>query len=106
MAAVPTDCRRAAGRPCSANTPREETDDGKRKGQTSPRDPVGLNQSRDLGNEIEGGGFRHNVQVRRIYKDGEEWKQSDSFGREDLPLVAKVADMAHTWIHQRSQDEA
>jgi hypothetical protein len=58
------------------------------------------------GNEIEGGGFRHNVQVRRIYKDGEEWKQSDSFGREDLPLVAKVADMAHTWIHQRSQDEA
>ena len=57
------------------------------------------------GNELEGGGFRHNVQVRRIYKDGEEWKQSDSFGRDDLPLVAKVADMAHTWIHQASQDE-
>jgi hypothetical protein len=58
------------------------------------------------GNEIEGGGFRHNVQVRRIYKDGEEWKQSDSFGRDDLPLVAKVADMAHTWIHERLQDKA
>jgi len=58
------------------------------------------------GNEIEGGGFRHNVQLRRIYKDGEEWKQSDSFGRDDLPLVAKVADMAHTWIHERLQDKA
>ena len=58
------------------------------------------------GNEIEGGGFRHNVQVRRIYKEGEEWKQSDSFGRDDLPLVAKVADMAHTWIHERLQEKA
>jgi len=58
------------------------------------------------GNEMEGGGFRHNVQFRRIYKDGEEWKQSDSFGRDDLPLVAKVADIAHTWIHERIQDKA
>lgn len=58
------------------------------------------------GNEIEGGGFRHNVQLRRIYKEGEEWKQSDSFGRDDLPLVAKVGDMAHTWIHERLQDKA
>jgi hypothetical protein len=58
------------------------------------------------GNEIEGGGFRHNVQIRRIYKEGEEWKQSDSFGRDDLPLVAKVADIAHTWIHERLQDKA
>lgn len=57
------------------------------------------------GNELEAGGFRHNVQLRRLYKDGEEWKQSDSFGRDDLPLVAKVADMANTWIHQRAQDQ-
>jgi len=57
------------------------------------------------GNETESGSCRHNVQLRRIYKDGEEWKQSDSFGRDDLPLVAKVADMAHTWIHERVQDK-
>lgn len=57
------------------------------------------------GNEIDNGGFRHNVQLRRIYKDGEDWKQSDSFGRDDLPLVAKVADLAHTWIHERLQDK-
>ena len=57
------------------------------------------------GNETDSGGFRHNVQLRRLYKDEEEWKQSDSFGRDDLPVVAKVADMAHTWIHQRAQNE-
>ena len=57
------------------------------------------------GNETEGGVIRHNVQLRRIYKDGDEWKQSDSFGRDDLPLIAKVADMAHTWIHQRAQND-
>ena len=49
-------------------------------------------------------GVRHNVQIRRLYKDGDDWKDSDSFGRDDLPLVAKIADMAHTWIFERIQD--
>ena len=58
------------------------------------------------GNETENGNVRHNVQVRRIYKDGDEWKQSDSFGRDDLPLVAKVLDLAHSWIFgQVAQDK-
>lgn len=43
-------------------------------------------------------GTRHNVTITRLYKDGDEWKTSTSFGREELPLVAKVADLAHTWI--------
>lgn len=47
-------------------------------------------------------GTRHNVQVSRLYKDGDDWKQSDSFGRDDLPLVAKVVDMAHTWIFEQA----
>ena len=45
-------------------------------------------------------GTRHNVTITRLYKDGDEWKTSTSFGREELPLVAKIADMAHTWIWQ------
>ena len=48
-------------------------------------------------------GVRHNVTLQRIYRDGEQWKTSDSFGREDLPLVIKVSDMAHTWIYQHAQ---
>jgi hypothetical protein len=48
-------------------------------------------------------GIRHNVTIQRIYRDGEQWKTSDSFGRDDLPLVTKVADLAHTWIFQNGQ---
>ena len=47
-------------------------------------------------------GTRHNVTVKRIYKDGDEWKETGSFGRDDLPLVAKVADLAHTWIYEQA----
>ena len=49
-------------------------------------------------------GTRHNVTITRLYKDGDEWKTSSSFGREELPLVAKIADMAHTWIYQQGQE--
>jgi hypothetical protein len=46
-------------------------------------------------------GPRYNVQITRLYKDQKDkWKDSTSFGREDLPLVAKVADMAMIWIYE------
>lgn len=48
-------------------------------------------------------GTRYNVTFSRIYKDGDVWKDSSSFGRDDLPLVAKVADLAHTWIFQSKE---
>lgn len=47
-------------------------------------------------------GTRHNVSLTRIYKDGTTWKDSTSFGRDDLPLIAKVADMAHTWVYENA----
>ncbi len=41
----------------------------------------------------------------RSYKDGEHWKESSTFGADDLLLLAKAADEAHTWItKQRSAD--
>jgi hypothetical protein len=43
-------------------------------------------------------GTRYNVTFTRLYKDGDTWKDSQSFGRDDLPLIAKVADQAHSWI--------
>jgi hypothetical protein len=44
--------------------------------------------------------------LSRLYKpEGEDWQDSTSFGRDDLPLVAKVADMAHTWIFQTTQEQ-
>lgn len=51
-------------------------------------------------------GTRHNVTVTRLYKDGDAWKDSSSFGRDDLPLVGKVADLAHTWIFNHGSDSA
>ena len=52
-------------------------------------------------------GTRHNVTFSRIYKDREEdaWKSTDSFGREDLLLLAKVADHAHSWILEHRTDK-
>ena len=46
-------------------------------------------------------GPRYNVQISRLYKDQKDkWRDSTSFGREDLPLVAKVADLAMVWIYE------
>ena len=50
-------------------------------------------------------GVRYNTTFSRLYKDGEEWKTTDSFGRDDLLVLAKVADRAHSWIHEQSQEE-
>jgi len=51
-------------------------------------------------------GVRYNVTCSRLFRNGEQWDSTDSFGRDDLLLLAKVADQAHTWIHQREQEEA
>jgi hypothetical protein len=45
----------------------------------------------------------YSVTFERLYKEGEEWKSSVSFGRDDLLLLGKVADQAHTWIEQEVQ---
>ena len=49
-------------------------------------------------------GIRHNVKVSRLYKDGEKWATTQVFGRDDLPLLAKVSDLAHTWIFVETQN--
>jgi hypothetical protein len=43
-------------------------------------------------------GDQFNVTVSRIYKDGEVWKSTNSFGKDDLLALAKVADKAHDWV--------
>ena len=51
-------------------------------------------------------GIRHNVTFSRLYKpEGGNWQDSSSFGRDDLPLVAKVADRVHSWIFAQSQNQ-
>ncbi len=43
-------------------------------------------------------GTRYSVTISRLYKDDDNWHESNSFDRDDLPLVAKVADSLHTFI--------
>jgi hypothetical protein len=40
----------------------------------------------------------HKVSVQRSYKDGDEWKQTTSFGRDDLPVVTMVLQRAWEFI--------
>ncbi len=46
---------------------------------------------------------RYNVVFARLYKDGDTWASSPSFGRNDLLVLAKVADLAHTRVLQLPQ---
>jgi hypothetical protein len=57
-------------------------------------------------------GARYNVTFQRIYRTNEgEWRSTDSFGRDDLLILGKVADAAHTRVlqlygEQREQQKA
>jgi hypothetical protein len=42
-----------------------------------------------------------NVKVSRLYRDKDQWRDTDSFRRDDLLVVAKVVDMAYDWICER-----
>lgn len=48
-------------------------------------------------NESEKGPF-YNVTVSRSYKDGETWKESTSFGYDDILLVAELLRTCHGFI--------
>lgn len=49
------------------------------------------------------GSVHYNTTFSRLYKADNKWQSSDSFGRDDLLLMAKVADQAHSWICEQEQ---
>ena len=55
-------------------------------------------------NEAEGR-TRHNVTFSRLYRDGDEWKSAQSFSRNDLLVLAKVADQDHSRIFEFQHEE-
>ena len=49
---------------------------------------------------------RYNVTFSKRYRDAEgQWKTTHSFGRNDLLVLAKVADQAHSQIVELEQAE-
>jgi hypothetical protein len=53
-------------------------------------------------------GARFNTTFKRYYRDGDEWKSSDAFGRDDLLTLGFVAEEALRWIiaHQQPAQPA
>ena len=52
-------------------------------------------------------GAWYSVNPTRSYKAGDEtWKESDSLGFDDLLAMAKLLDLAHTWIMHQQQADA
>lgn len=50
-------------------------------------------------------GERYNVTLTRLFRNGDQWKESTHLGRDDLLIAAKVLDHAHSWIHQQDRPE-
>lgn len=48
-------------------------------------------------------GIRYNVTLTRLYRKDEQWKTTDSLGRDDLLVAAKALNDAHTWICQQQE---
>jgi len=44
-------------------------------------------------------GYMYNATAARLYKDGDNWKESSGFGADDLLVLAKCLTDAFTWIH-------
>ena len=47
-------------------------------------------------------GIRYAVTVVRLFRNGDTWKESSRFGRDDIPVMRLVLDLAHTWIFSNS----
>ena len=47
----------------------------------------------------------YSITIDRAFKDGEEWKHTNSFAAEDLPKVAMLASEAYRYLRLRSSDE-
>ncbi len=48
-------------------------------------------------------GLRHKLTIVRLYRNGDVWKESTRFSRDDIPLMCLVLDEAHTWIFRQQQ---
>ena len=47
---------------------------------------------------------RHTVAALRLFRNGDVWKESTRFGRDDIPVLRLALDAAHLWIYEQSQE--
>jgi hypothetical protein len=58
---------------------------------------IGLVRAAIWQNEGTNGSW-HSVTFERLYKEGDDWRSTGSFGRDDLLVLSKLSDQAHTWV--------
>lgn len=56
-------------------------------------------------NESEKGVF-HAVTISRKYRKEDEVRNSDSFSGRDLLVLAKVSDLAHSWVTENRPEQS
>lgn len=49
---------------------------------------------------------RRNVVLQRSYKEGDEWKQTSSFGLGDLPAAIRVLQLAQSHVESQEVESA
>ena len=47
----------------------------------------------------------YSVTPRRSYRKGDQWKESDSYARDDLLVLARLVEMAYAWIITHAPEE-
>jgi hypothetical protein len=48
-------------------------------------------------------GIRYTVSVTRLYRNGDQWKQSSKFSQDDIPVMRLLLDKAYGWILLQKQ---
>lgn len=86
----------------------------KTKSQTTtsaaePNKPAAVFRARGVkvvvfANDGENGAF-FKATLQRVYKQGEEWKTTNSLGRDDLPVAQHLLQQAWAWILQTETKE-
>jgi hypothetical protein len=65
--------------------------------------PLGLIRAAIWKHEHQGV-VHYDTTFSRLYQEGDTWKRTESFKRDDLLPLAKVADLAHSWIHAQPRE--
>jgi hypothetical protein len=48
-------------------------------------------------------GVRYSVVIAKLYQAADRFEDTSHFDRDDLPLVSKLAELAHAWICEQKQ---
>lgn len=62
---------------------------------------IGLVTATVWKNEVEGGKAFYSVTLQRSYKDGDDWKETESLGHADLLCAIKLLERAEAFIAEQ-----